>query len=1044
MNKKTISIFLGTLIVAILGTIVIKNPDLFSANIMQDQSNPTSFYVSPGGNDTNLGTFDQPWKTLEKARNAVRLVNTNMTKDITVYLRGGTYELSKKLLLRTQDSGTNGFNIIYTNYGTEVPIISGGKKITGWIQEGDKWKANVGTNIDTRQLYVNGRRAIRARSNEGLPGAVKTVTGYTTTDTNMQKWENISDVEFVSSIAFKQLRCGVASISGNAITMKQPCWNDSQAHTGLTMGLPNWIENAYELLDSPGEWYLSRFTGWLYYKPLLGENMSSADVVLPVLETLIVGQYGQNVTNIQFKGLTFSYATWLKPNTNDGFPELQANHVWGTGANVPGNVIFYNSKNISFIRNVFSHLGGAGLEFRGGSSNNNIIGNNFTDISSTAISLGDLTFNQPDINLIEKDNQIKNNYIHNVAAEYQGGVGIFIGNTQSTIVEHNELIDLPYAGISIGWGWSVDLHTAKDNKIRYNKISNHMKFLHDGGGIYSVSAQSGNEYSHNFITNQKNEYGAIYLDAGSKYIEVANNVIFNNKFSASINGENNNIHDNWWQEQKGVVDYAGRTLNGVTIVECGSDMDWSDCETTKVENNHHITNLNQAPISIINNAGLEAQYKDIVSIYFPTPHPTPTPPPVVVPLLATGTINTITTPRNTSLGTISGTAFSNDGLSLVQLTIRKNSTDDANLCTKAMDWDGSKWVPACQFYLTATGTTNWSYSSTPQAKDMIHGERYKIFLSVVDSKGRRNDFVASKMIKFQTPFSHFQSYNSPNCNNITDDGCVGTDNPNDKAVCTKNTDCVYQGTCYASGTLKDLNADNKIDGWCAGKFPQKWRDCDSYQPTCIAANGCNSQWIKSGETIQFGEYENFDHPECCGDDKNEYAITTDGKTACCDKADDTVDSNGKCITGISFNAYFQSYNSPNCNNITDDGCVGTDNPNDKAVCTKNTDCVYQGTCYASGTLKDLNADNKIDGWCAGKFPQKWRDCDSYQPTCIAANGCNSQWIKSGETIQFGEYENFDHPECCGDDKNEYAITTDGKTACCDKADDILDANGKCM
>jgi len=157
-----------------------------------------------------------------------------------------------------------------------------------------------------------------------------------------------------------------------------------------------------------------------------------------------------------------------------------------------------------------------------------------------------------------------------------------------------------------------------------------------------------------------------------------------------------------------------------------------------------------------------------------------------------------------------------------------------------------------------------------------------------------------------------------------------------------------------------------------------------------------------------------------------------------------VDSNGKCITGISFNAYFQSYNSPNCNNITDDGCVGTDNPNDKAVCTKNTDCVYQGTCYASGTLKDLNADNKIDGWCAGKFPQKWRDCDSYQPTCIAANGCNSQWIKSGETIQFGEYENFDHPECCGDDKNEYAITTDGKTACCDKADDILDANGKCM
>ena len=95
-------------------------------------SEPGAIYVAPDGDDTNPGTLDQPLKTVAKARDLVRTKNSTMTADITVYLRGGTYQQTSTLTFGNADSGKGGFYVKYLAYQNERPLITGGKPITGW------------------------------------------------------------------------------------------------------------------------------------------------------------------------------------------------------------------------------------------------------------------------------------------------------------------------------------------------------------------------------------------------------------------------------------------------------------------------------------------------------------------------------------------------------------------------------------------------------------------------------------------------------------------------------------------------------------------------------------------------------------------------------------------------------------------------------------------------------------------------------------------------------------------------------------------------
>ncbi len=613
MNKPRSKALIFVTVVAIL---------LSTVNSALAQTPPVNFYISAdSGQDTNPGSLDLPFKTLKKAQDTLRTLNKTMSEDITVYLRGGRYELTETLALDTQDSGMNGHTIIYKNYLDETALISGGRLIHGWQKEGKLWKVDVGTEAKTRELYVNNQPAIRARNDQGLPDVVKTETGYTTTDTSMQNWRNPSAIEIVGRHYWKLFRCGIQSIKDTTITIQQPCWNRSQLNKDISLDNPSWLENAYELLDSPGEWYLDNRSGWLYYLPRPNEDMSTATVVLPRLETLIqgLGTPEAPIHHIKFEGLMFAEATWLRPSTSDGFPPAQAaifftgskipnwssnSDIMANAAQIPGHVNFKFAKDITFTLNTFTRLGATGLNMSDGSQDNVITGNHFYNIGSNAISVGDIINpNTSDVRLITKNIKVSNNYIHNIANQYEGSVGIEVGYTENVLIQHNQLSNLPYSGISIGWGWGVpDPTVAKNNTIQANLIDHPMSTLSDGGGIYSLGAQPGNIISENIITNQSSDKGAaLYLDNRSRYITVVNNVIFNNTRSLIVKGGDHNIHDNWWQE---------RYPNDLYFVKQKMPCQPTECGPNTLADNNLINSLTDAPSSLVQKAGLEEVFKN--------------------------------------------------------------------------------------------------------------------------------------------------------------------------------------------------------------------------------------------------------------------------------------------------------------------------------------------------------------------------------------------------------------------------------------------------
>ncbi len=596
----------------VTGTMLVRSSAKAASPIM------ATYYVSPTGSDANPGTINQPFKSIDHARVVVAGINHAMTGDIVVYVRRGTYNLTSPLNFTSKDSGTNGYTVSYQAYPGEKPVISGGRTITGWsLHDASKhiWQASVGSGLQTRELYVNGARAQRARSQGGLPGAVRTATGYTTSDTTMQNWRNPSDIEFVTDFNWIEDRCKVQSIVGTTITMQEPCFANSTNSSrpggaSITIDTPTYIENAYELLDQPGEWYLDHAVGMLYYIPRSSENMSNAQVVAPVLETLVngTGTLDAPLNHITFQGLTFAYATWLGPDSGDGYSDVQTGfHLTGTNwqnatpygnwTRTPGNITFHGSTNVSLLDDTFTHLGAVGVNFEYGIQNAHIQGNIFTDISSTALQLGDADQNSPsDSRLQSLNNQILDNLIHDVGKEYHDGAGVWAGYEANLMLSHNEIYNIPGSGVSLGWfQGSYDAN----NTISYNHIHDFRQTVDDQGGIYVVGGTSSSQPSHmtgNWVQGEPGDTAALYLDNYSSYWQVTSNVVaqvaqcwlYLQVGSTSTNNTvQNNYHDT-------TVEQDGDSSNTVSNNPLVSDGNWP-----------------VAAQAIMNNAGLEPAYQSL-------------------------------------------------------------------------------------------------------------------------------------------------------------------------------------------------------------------------------------------------------------------------------------------------------------------------------------------------------------------------------------------------------------------------------------------------
>ena len=522
-------------------TIAITGNKTVTATFAYNTNSSGPFYVSPSGSDNNGGTINSPFKTLLKARDAIRSVNSNMSADIYVYLRAGTHTLDSTLTLTSSDKGTNGHRIYYKAYPGETPVISGGVSVANWsLHDASKniYRANIGTSFDSRHLYVDGVRAIRARGNNFPGGFTVSSTNITLPGAgvyaNMGSWVNIRDIEMVGyqDNCWKYPRCPIASISGNTLNMASPCYQKIFANPGWAMNQVAWVENAYELLDAAGEFYINRTDGCIYYKPRPGESMSTSRFIIPKLEALVnlTGTATDKISNITFDGLTFAYTTWLRPNSTQGYPVAQAGIMDGD-VKTPGSFSGSNAQYIDVLNCTFNKLGNVGVNFDQGSKNCKVASSCFTDISSEAVMVGDFGFadhHQSDRNLVSANDTIYNNYIDACGIEYKGNPGITVGYVDGIDIEYNTLTNLPYSGISVGWGWGVsdDSYTpvARNNKISHNYISNYMQVLKDGGGIYTLGQQDNSTMDNNYIEGQNNVFAYYYLDNGTAGYYVGHNV----------------------------------------------------------------------------------------------------------------------------------------------------------------------------------------------------------------------------------------------------------------------------------------------------------------------------------------------------------------------------------------------------------------------------------------------------------------------------------------------------------------------------------------
>ncbi len=562
-------------------------------------ASPSDFYVTPDSSLTDA---------VRKAREMRRL---GQGEPVTIHLSKGVYRLYEPLRLRPEDSGL-------TIEGTDA-VISGGIKILEWKRQGNLLVADVpdfnGRPIDFRQLWVNGKKATRARDVSDFEKMFR----IRTYDKKGQiLWVPKKAVERILNAPYAEmvlhemwctsnLRIKSIRIQGDsaAIRFHNPEAKLQFEHPWPSPMTPNtghpspfYLTNAKELLDEPGEWYHDIRAHKLYYLPQQGETVKEA--VVPVMETLVefIGTAEHPVRNITFKGITFSHTTWMRPSEKGHVP-LQAgmylteayklrpqidrpnnhkldNQGWLGRADAAIELRYTEAINFDGCR--FEHLGGSGLDYVIGCRRGMTTNCTFTDIAMNGYVCGSfspeglethLPYQPTDFREVCTGQTIAQSEFYDVTNEDWGCVAVAAGYVNEITIEHNTIHDVSYTGISLGWGWNRDLVCMKDNKVHANLIYNYAQHMYDCAGIYTLGNQPGTVISENVVrdiarpgyVHDPNHWFYLYTDEGSSNITLRDNWTPEEKFLKNANGPGNVWENNGPQVSDSIKNAAGRNNN---------------------------------------------------------------------------------------------------------------------------------------------------------------------------------------------------------------------------------------------------------------------------------------------------------------------------------------------------------------------------------------------------------------------------------------------------------------------------------------------------
>jgi hypothetical protein len=589
---------------------------------MWQTTNAADIYVSPSGKDTNDGSAVAPKATvsaaLRQAREMRRLNASGIENGINIILKGGTYEQYEPLYVRPEDSGTPQSPTVICGAVGEKVVVSGGVKISNWKKSGKLLVADVpdfnGRPLDFRQLWVNGKKAIRARDVADFEKMNRIIRND---KVNQVLWVPAKAAKAILKAPYAEmvlhqmwavsfLRIKSIEIHGDsaAVTFHNPesklqferPW--PQPMIGAGVNSPFYLTNAMELLDEPGEWYHDIRAHKLYYYPLAGEKINEA--VVPALETLIQveGTTDRTVQNILFKNISFNYSTWMRPSEKGHVP-LQAGMYLTEGYKLRPSidrvdnhkldnqgwlrrpaaaVTVSEANNISFDGCTFEHLGYSGLDYVSGTNGGQVKNCIFIDIAGNGLVAGSfspaslethLPYNPTDLREVCIGLEICNNRFTDVTNEDWGGVAIAAGYVSDFKILNNEICEVSYSGISLGWGWNRNLVCMKNNLVQRNNIHHYAKHMYDVAGIYTLGNQPGTVIQENWVhdiyhpgyVHDPKHWFYLYTDEGSSNITVRNNFTEGEKFLQNANGPGNLWENNGPMVNDSIRQKAGLNLN---------------------------------------------------------------------------------------------------------------------------------------------------------------------------------------------------------------------------------------------------------------------------------------------------------------------------------------------------------------------------------------------------------------------------------------------------------------------------------------------------